>query len=84
MPTYLVEAYMSLSKGNQAATEARLARASSELAREGVRVEHRRTTYVPDDETCFYLFDAVSTVAVDHVCRRAGLGRVRIVGAVEK
>lgn len=84
MPTYLVEAYMPLSKGNQTATEARLARASSELAHEGVRVEHRRTTYVPDDETCFYLFDAVSPVAVDDVCRRAGLGRVRIVGAVER
>ncbi len=58
-------------------------RAAAALGREGIRVEHRRTTFLADDDTSFYLFEAPSPAAIGDLCRRAGLGRVRIVHAVE-
>lgn len=83
MPTYLVEAYAPASRAGEAEADDAVARASAELERRGVRVEHRRTTFLPEDETCFYVFEAPSQAAVGDLCRRAGLGHVRIVSAVE-
>jgi hypothetical protein len=83
LPTYLVEAYTPPSRANQADTAERIARAADELGREGIRVAHRRTTFLADDDTSFYLFEAAATTAVSELCHRAGLGRVRIVRAVE-
>ena len=40
-----------------------------------------RTTFLPNDETCFHLFEAHSIELVDEVSRRAGLGHARIVPA---
>src|SRR5512134_2900983 len=83
MPTYLVETYTPRTRANHAATTRDLARAAADLVREGVQIEHRRTTLLPDDDTCFYVFEAPSPTAVEEACRRAGLANVRIVGAVE-
>lgn len=83
MPTYLVEAYTPPSRANQPDRAKRIARAAAALGREGILVEHRRTTFLADDDTCFYLFEAPSPTAIGDLCRRAGLGRVRIVHAVE-
>ena len=80
MPTYLVEAYTPPSRANQAD---RIARAAAALGREGIRVEHRRTTFLADDDTSFYLFEAPSPTAIQELCRRAGLDHIRIVHAVE-
>ncbi len=71
------------SRAKQALTGGHLARAAAELVRQGVRVEHRRTMFLPVDDTCFYLFEAPSAEAVRMFCERAGLGHVRIVEAVE-
>jgi hypothetical protein len=46
-------------------------------------VRYLRTTYLPDDETCFHVFEADSAAAVEEVSRRARLGRVRVVTAIE-
>jgi hypothetical protein len=83
VPTYLVEAYTPRSRATAASAADAMARAAAELEREGVRVEHRRTTFLPDDDTSFYVFDAPSPAAVGELCRRAGLGHVRVIGAVE-
>ena len=83
MPTYLVEAYTPPSRADPETTTARLARAAAVLVSEGVRVEHRRTTFLADDDMSFYLFEAPSPTAVAELCRRVGLGHVRIVRAVE-
>ena len=83
MPTYLVEAYTPPSRANQTESADRITRAAAALGREGIRVEHRRTTFLADDDTSFYLFDAPSARAIGELCRRAGLGHVRIVAAVE-
>jgi len=42
-----------------------------------------RTTFLPDDETCFHIFDAASEEVVGEACRRAGIASGRIVPAME-
>src|SRR5205085_1179544 len=42
-----------------------------------------RTTFVPNDETCFHVFESADKEAVAEVCRRAGIGSARIVQALE-
>jgi len=84
MPSYLVEAYMPRSHTPEARAAGLRARAAAvELSREGTPVQYVRTTFLPDDETCFHLFKAVSADAVEEVARRAKLGRARVVIAVE-
>lgn len=50
-----------------------------ELSREGTAVRCLRTTFLPDDETSFHLFEAVSADAVAEVGRRAEIDRARVV-----
>ena len=38
-------------------------------------IRYVRTTYLPDDETCFHLFEARTPAAVEGASRRAALGR---------
>ena len=84
MPSYLVEVYLPRSRAREARAAGRRARAAAEqLSREGVPVRYVRTTYLPDDETCFHIFEAASEEAVSEACRRAGIGTGRIVPALE-
>lgn len=84
MPRYLVEAYVPRSRAEDASAVGRDARtAAKELAREGTPVRYVRTTYLPEDETCFHVFEAPSEAAVSEVCRRAGINSGRIVQALE-
>ncbi len=84
MQSYLVEFYVPRSRARDVHAAGHRARVVAErLSREGMLVRHVRTTFVPDDETCFHLFEAASEEAVGEVCRRAGIGSARIVAAVE-
>jgi Protein of unknown function (DUF4242) len=84
MPRYLVEAYVPRSRPGEARIAGRDARAAAEeLVREGTPVRYVRMTFLPDDETCFHIFEASSEAAVVEACRRAGIGSGRIVPAVE-
>ena len=84
MPSYLVEVYLPRSRADEARSAGRRARAAAEeLAREGVPIRYVRTTFLPDDETCFHLFEAASAEVVQEASRRAALGRARILAAVE-
>lgn len=84
MPTYLVETYMPRSHASEARAAASRARAAAEeLSAEGTAVHYVRTTFLPDDETCFHLFQAVSANAVAEVSRLAELGPARVVSAIE-
>lgn len=74
MTQYLVELYVS--RTNAAAVTAgatRLNRAAAELSAEGKPVRLVRSIFVPEDETCFYLFEAGSIDVVREVAQRAGL-----------
>ena len=44
----------------------------------GSEVRYIRAIFVPEDETCFYLFEGPSAEAVQEVSRQAGLGYERI------
>jgi hypothetical protein len=84
VPTYLVEAYMPRSHAQEAWAASERARAAAEeLSREDRDVRYVRTTFLPDDETCFHLFEAASAEVVEEVSRRAELGRARVVPAIE-
>jgi hypothetical protein len=82
--SYLVEVYLPRSRADEARASGRRARAAAEeVCSEGVGIRYVRTTFLPDDETCFHLFEASARAAVEEVSRRAALGRARIVAAIE-
>jgi len=84
VPSYLVETYVPQSHADEIRTTARRARAIAKtLSRGGTPVRYVRTTFLPEDETCFHVFEAASEDAVGEVCRLAGIGSARIVPAVE-
>ena len=75
---------MPRSRARDARTAGRDARiAAEELSREGISIRYLRTTFVPNDETCFHVFESADKRAVGEVCRRAGIGTARIVRALE-
>jgi hypothetical protein len=80
MPRYLAEAYLS---GAHEDAGRRARAAARELSLEGTPVRWLRLTFLPDDETCFHVFEAGSADAVEEASRRAGLGPVRVSLAVE-
>jgi len=84
VPSYLVEVYLPRSRADEARATAGRARAvAEELSREGRPIRYIRTTFLPDDETCFHLFDAPSAEVVKEASSRAELGPARVVPAIE-
>ena len=57
--------------------------AAESSPRDGVRIRYLRTTFLPDDETCFHLVEATGTDEVGELCRRAGLTNARVTRAVD-
>jgi hypothetical protein len=83
MPSYLVETYLARSRAHEYAARERRARsAARELTRGATRVSLNRSIHVPDDETCFYVFDAPSAREAEAAARLAGLDPIRVVEAV--
>lgn len=78
---FLVEAYVAWSD-DAPEIAARAHRAAAELSREGTAVRFIRSLYVPEDETCFHIFEAPSAEAVGRVTKRASIGYVRIIEAL--
>jgi hypothetical protein len=65
------------------AHERRARVAANELTKQGVEIRFVRSIFVPADEICFYVFEAVSAEAVRAACERAALRFARIVAAVD-
>jgi hypothetical protein len=83
VPSYLVETYIARSQaGERAARERRARSAAEELTQERTSVRFERSIYVPEDETCFYVFDAPSGREAALAAQRAGLDPIRVVEAV--
>ena len=83
MKRYLVETYLARGATAERAEHERRARlAAKELAQESKRVSFDRSIHVPDDEICFFVFDAPSSRDAALVAERAGLDPVRIVEAI--
>lgn len=84
MPVYVVESYLPRSKAALKQSADRAMRAAAALTAEGVAVRFVRATYLPDEETCFHLFEGPSAGAVGRAAERAALRGVRVVQVVEQ
>ena len=83
MPSYLVETYLAAcDEEARVASERRARSAAEELTREGTRVRFEGSILVPEDEICFFTFDAPSGQEAALVAQRAGLDPFRVVRAV--
>ena len=83
MPSYLVETYLARGQaGERAAWERRARSAAEELTQESTRVRFERAIHVPEDEICFFVFDAPSGPVAALAAQRAGLDAFRVVEAV--
>ena len=82
MAEYLVELYVA--QGDHLAAQQhaeRAERAGTELTREGRPVRCLSSIYVPEDETCFLLYEADSADLVEEAIQRAGLRHEHISAA---
>jgi hypothetical protein len=83
MPSYLVETYLARGKtGERASREQRALAAAEELTEKSVRIRFERSIHVPEDEICFFVFEAPSGREAALVADRAGLDPFRVVEAV--
>jgi len=81
---YLVELYFSRAGSDGLAAAAALARSAAEtMALEGLHVRWLRTIFVPEDETCFYLYEADSAELVRQAGARAGIAFERVLAVTE-
>jgi Protein of unknown function (DUF4242) len=77
---YLVERYLAVAAAD--GLPAAVARVASACAASGDQVHYLHSTYLPSEDTCFCLFEAVSTEAVRAVNAAAGFAIDRITGAL--
>lgn len=83
MPSYLVETFLARCRdAERTVREARARSAAEELTRAGTRVRFAGVIHVPEDEICFYVFDAPSSREVTRVAELAALDPCRVVEAV--
>jgi len=83
MPSYLVETYLPRGRAGEQAARTRRARSAAQaLTLEGTRVSFERAIHLPEDEICFFVFDAPSGVDAALAAQRAELDPLRVVQAV--
>ena len=83
MPSYLVETYLARGDaGGRAAREQRARSAAVELSGHGTQVRFDRTIHVPEDEICFFVFDAPTGSDAALAAELAQLCPLRVVQAV--
>ena len=82
MPSYLIETYLARGQaGERGRREQRARSAAQQLAGSQVVVQFERSIYVPEDEICFYVFEAPSARHAAYAAERAGLDPMRVVEA---
>ncbi len=85
MAQFLLEVFVSRSRASDlAAAEQRVREATERVSHDGALVAYVGATYVPEDETCFLVFESGSRDAVGEASRRAALAYQRIVHADHK
>ena len=83
MPSYLVETYLARGQAGERSTRERRATAAAEqLTRERTCVRFERSIHVPEDEICFFVFDAPSSRDAAVAAQRAGLDPFRVVEVI--
>jgi uncharacterized protein DUF4242 len=85
MAEFLLEVYASRTEARAVEVGAERARhAAEQLSGEGTRVRFLRTMFVPEEETCFYLYEAASADDVREAARRAELPVESVVEAISE
>jgi hypothetical protein len=85
MTQFLVELYMPRVNGDAAERGAAQARLGAEaLTSEGRPVRYLRSIFVPEEETCFFIFEAASAEDVEDAARRASLPADRATVAITR
>ena len=80
---YLIEAYVPTSStASLGDHDVRLRRAAQEMAAEGTAIRLLDTLLIPEEEICFFVFEACSHEDVAELSRRAEIGYERIVRAL--
>jgi hypothetical protein len=83
VPSYLVETYLPRGfAGERDARERRARSVADELTNESARIAFQRSIHVPEDEICFFVFDAPSSRDAAVAAERADLDPIRVVEAV--
>jgi hypothetical protein len=83
VPSYLVETFLPRGAAGERAARERRARSAAEgLARGRTMVRFKHSIHVPEDEICFYIFDAPSGREAALAAQRACLDPIRVVEAV--
>ena len=83
MPSYLVETFLARGQaGERSARERRAAAVAEQLTRERTHVRFERSIHVPEDEICFFVFDAPSSRDATLAAQRAGLDPFRVVEVI--
>jgi Protein of unknown function (DUF4242) len=77
--TYLVEVYQPRTGAHDASARARAA--AEALSRAGTPIRYLRSIFVPEDETCFHVFQSSSKEAVVAASERADFEFARIAEA---
>jgi hypothetical protein len=84
MAEFLLELYLSESDSGAVAQSAgRAGLAAQRMRREGASIRYLRSIFVPDDETCFLVYEADSASDVRRAARLAGLPVDHIVEMLE-
>jgi hypothetical protein len=82
VPSYLVETFLARgAAGQRRARERRASLAAETLTREGTRVRFGGSIHVPEDEICFFTFEAPSGREAALAAQRAGIEPIRVVEA---
>jgi hypothetical protein len=79
MPSYLVETYLARGRSKELAGRDGRARSAAE---ELTCVSFDRSIHVPEDEVCFYVFDAPSSRDALLAAEHAALDPIRVVEAI--
>ena len=82
MPSYLVETYLARGLPGVRAARDQRARSAAEELSEGTSVRFEGSIHVPEDEICFFVFDAPSSRDAALAAERAELDPIRVVEAV--
>jgi hypothetical protein len=84
MKHFLVELYVPRRAASGFEEEAQRVRSvTTDLHRGGLQIRYLRSLFLPEDETCLYLFEASGVEAVEEAVRSAGLEYERISPALD-
>jgi hypothetical protein len=81
-PSFVVETFLARrAAGERQARERRASSAAETLTREGTRVRFGGSIHVPEDEICFFSFEASSGREAALAAQRADIEPIRVVEA---